>query len=168
MATPRSADQAAAVLSRQRRTEKHGSTEDLRRQLYVACLDMRIVRKLTRLRARRLLLAFGFALVNKRCQGGSAQRERDAGMPFQAVIGRALVLGCGMRPGMRRRSLCPARSLMVGRTSRCSHVSGDAGRFLLIGHAANSASRLKYLRNVCAQPAAADLRLAAVAKATAV
>ena len=67
MATPRSADQAAAVLSRQRRTEKNGSTEDLRRQLYVACLDMRIVRKLTRLRARRLLLAFGFALVNKRC-----------------------------------------------------------------------------------------------------
>ena len=123
MATPRSADHAAAVLSRQRRTEKHGSTEDLRRQLYVACLDMRIVRKLTRLRARRLLLAFGFALVNKRCQGGRAQRERDAGMPFQAVIGRALVLACGMR----RRSLCPARSLTAGRTSRCSHVSGDVG-----------------------------------------
>ena len=123
MATPRSADHAAAVLSRQRRTEKHGSTEDLRRQLYVACLDMRIVRKLTRLRARRLLLAFGFALVNKRCQGGSAQRERDAGMPFQAVRCRALVLSCCMR----RRSLCPARSLMVGRTSRCAHVSGDAG-----------------------------------------
>ena len=48
MATPRSADHAAAVLSRQRRTEKHGSTEDLRRQLYVACLDMRIVRKISR------------------------------------------------------------------------------------------------------------------------
>ena len=118
----------------------------------------------SRSRARRLLLAFGFALVNKRCQGGSAQRERDAGMPFQAVIGRALVLACGMR----RRSLCPARSLTAGRTSRCSHVSGDAGGFLPIGHAASSASRLKYLRNVCAQPAAADLRLAAVAKATAV
>ena len=123
MATPRSADHAAAVLSRQRRTEKHGSTEDLRRQLYVACLDMRIVRKLTRLRARRLLLAFGFALVNKRCQGGSPQRERDAGMPFQAVISRALVLACGIR----RRSLFPARSLMIGSTSRCSHGSGAGG-----------------------------------------
>ena len=168
MATPRSADLAVAALSRQRRTEKHGSTEDLRRQLYVALLDMPIVRKFTRLRARRLLLAFGFALVNKRCQGGSAQRERDAGMPFQAVRCRALVLSCCMR----RRSLCPARSLMVGPASRCSHVrsnvSGDAGEFLLIGHAAISAKRLKYLHNVCAQPAAADVRLAAVEKATAV
>ena len=132
----------------------------MRRQLYVIYLDMPIVRKFTRLRARRLLLAFEFALVNKRCQGGSAQRERDAGMHFQAVICHALVLVCCMR----RRILCPTRSLMVGRTSRCSHVSGDAGGFLPIGHAASSASRLKYLRNVCAQPAAADLRLAAVAK----
>jgi hypothetical protein len=47
-------------------------------------------------------------------------------------------------------------------------VSGDAGEFLLIGHAAISANRLKYLHNVCAQPEAADKRLAAVVKATAV
>ena len=113
------------------------------------------------LRARRLLLAFGFALVNKRCQGGSAQRERDAGMHFQAVICLALALACCMR----RRSLCPVRSLMVGRTSRCSHVSGDAGEFRLIAHAAISANRLKYLHNVCTQPEAADVRLAAVVKA---
>ena len=80
-------------------------------------------------------------------------------MHFQAVICLALVLACCMR----RSSLCPARSLMVGRTS-----SGDAGEFLLIGHAAISANSLKYLHNMCAQPAAADVRLAAVAKATAV
>ena len=85
-------------------------------------------------------------------------------MHFQAVICLALVLACCMR----RSSLCAARSLMVGRASRCSHVSGDAGEFLLIGHAAISANRLKYLHNMCAQPAAADVRLAAVAKATAV
>ena len=84
-------------------------------------------------------------------------------MHFQAVTCLALVLAyC-----MRRSSLCPARSLMVGRASRCSHVSGDAGEFLLIGHAAISANSLKYLHK-CAQPAAADVRLAAVAKATAV
>ena len=85
-------------------------------------------------------------------------------MYFQAVICLAIVLACCMR----RRSLFPAGSLMVGRTSRCSHVSGDAGEFLLIGHAAISANRLKYLHNVCAQPEAADVRLAAVVKATAV
>ena len=85
-------------------------------------------------------------------------------MHFQAVTCLALVLACCMR----RSSLCPARSLMVGRASRCSHVSGDAGEFLLIGHAAISANSLKYLHNMCAQPAAADVRLAAVAKATAV
>ena len=85
-------------------------------------------------------------------------------MYFQAVICLAIVLACCMR----RRSLVPARSRMVGRTSRCSHVSGDAGEFLLIGHAAISANRLKYLHNVCAQPEAADVRLAAVVKATAV
>ena len=97
----------------------------------------------------------------KRCQGGSAQRERDAGMHFQAVTCLALALACCMR----RRSLCPVRSLMVGRTSRCSHVSGDAGEFRLIAHAAISANRLKYLHNVCTQPEAADVRLAAVVKA---